>query len=541
MAEAPIIPMHGLPDSGKDLRWPPDDDANSYGKYMEHAAWYGGDVQKLAEVYVGMGAPGSKPQGMVNVVRSWFWGKQAIAPAPRIRIHVPMAADIASTSADLLFSEAPEFAVADEDKNEKIQARLDEIVEQESFTRLLLESAEVASALGGVYLRVTWDQEIAPDRPLLTVIHPDAAVPSFRWGRMVGVTFWHIVKEGDGFTYRHLERHEPGVIYHGLYKGSANNSGGYYRTGGFLGDRVPLTEVPETAALVDGLTDGDIIETGIKRMTAVYVPNMLPNRIDRGSFLGRSDYSGVEGLMDALDETWTSWMRDVRLGRGRIIVPAEYLRTMPNSKGQGGWFDVDQETFTPLEGTPPGELPMTSVQFAIRTTEHMDTATALIERIVSTAGYSASSFGLEGDKEAQTATEIESRERRSFITRDKKAQYWAPALRDILMAALELDQAKFNGPGVAMVKVKFSDSVREDPGRKATAIELLSRASAASISTLVQMASPNMTDDQIKSEVQEIMKEKGMLVPSPALPPTLPGGDYPPVVKPAAPGAKPIK
>jgi len=524
-----------LPKGGDDVRWPPEESANTYGKYDEWAAWYGGDVQKLAMVYVGMGAPGSKPMGMVNVVRSWFWGKQAIAPSPRIRIHVPIAADMTATSADLLFAEAPEFIISDEDANEKIQDRLNVIVEDESFTRSLLEAAEVASALGGVFLRVTWDAEIAPDRPLLTVIHPDAAVPEFRWGRLVAVTFWHTVLEKDGFAYRHLERHEPGVIYHALYKGTHDNHAYYAPGGGILGNRVPLTEVPETAELVDGLTNGDEIETGIKRLTAVYVPNMLPNRLYRGSFLGRSDFSGVEGLMDALDECYTSWIRDLRLGRGRIIVPSEYLRTMPNTKGQGAWFDVDQEVFTPLEGMPPSESAITVSQFAIRTAEHGDTANALIERIVSAAGYSASSFGLDGGNTAErTATEIESRERRSFITRDKKVQYWAPALRDILVAALELDQARFSGPGVAPIKVKFSDSVREDPSRRAQAIELLSRASAASIATLVKMASPDMTDDQIKSEAQTIMKEKGMLVPTPQIPATLVGGDFPQLPKPGA-------
>ena len=84
-----------------------------------------------------------------------------------------------------------------------------------------------------------------------------------------------------------------------------------------------------------GLTNGDEIETGIKRLTAVYVPNMLPNRLYRGSFLGRSDFSGVEGLMDALDECYTSWIRDLRLGRGRIIVPSEYASHDAQHEGAG--------------------------------------------------------------------------------------------------------------------------------------------------------------------------------------------------------------
>jgi hypothetical protein len=493
----------GLPTGTKDLRWPPDSAAPAYSKYAEHSAWYSGDVQKLAEVYVGMGSPGAKPQGLVNVVRSWFWGKQAIAPATRVRIHVPMAADIASTSADLLFSEAPTFAV---DGNVAIQKRLDGIVEQEYFTRLLLEAAEVGSALGGVFFRATWDEEVVPDHPILTVVHPDAVVPEFRYGRLFAATLWQVVDEGDGITWRKLERHERGYIFHGLYRGTKDK----------LGEAAPLTDHPSTAGIVDSLTGSNYIETGVDALTVAYVPNMLPNRLYRGSELGRSDYAGAEILMDALDETYTSWMRDLRLGRGRIILPAEYLRTMPNSKGQGGWFDVEQEAFVGLDGMPPGESPLTLNQFKIRTDEHSETALALLERIVSVAGYSASSFGLNGDQESQTATEVESRERRSFITRDKKAQYWAPALRDILTATLALDKVIFGGPGSAPIQVTITDSVREDPSRRATAVELIARAGAASTETLVRMTNPKWSDSQVKAEVLRIQNEKGMLVPDPA-------------------------
>lgn len=497
-----------------DIPWPPDNLA--YGKYAEHSAWYSGDPQELARAYIGMGTPGAKPQGMVNVVRSWFWGKQAIAPAPRLRIHVPMAADIAATSADLLFSEPPQFAT--DGGSKAIADRLDEIIEAESFTRLLLEAAEVCSALGGVFIRATWDLEVAPDRPLLTVVHPDAAVPEFRYGRMVAVTFWQVLADDSidggqptstGHVYRHLERHERGAIYHGLYKGNRER----------LGEPVPLTELPDTAIFADSLTTGDAIETGIDRLTAVYIPNMLPNRLDRKSRLGRSDYAGAEVLMDALDETFTSWMRDLRLGRGRIIVPAEYLRTMPNSRGQGGWFDLDQEVFAPLEGINPQDPggSITLNQFAIRTNEHRDTAEALIERIVSTAGYSASTFGLDNGtaKMMRTATEVNAREMRSNVTRNKKRTYWQPAIREILVTALMLDVKYFNGPGVAPVEVQLSEAIADDPASIATAVELLSRAGALSDYMKVKMAHPDMDEDDVQAEVKRLQADKGAAVPDP--------------------------
>ena len=93
-----------------DTVWPPKDRFDTYNRYAEHSAWYGGDVQDLAAYYGGPLAINSKPKGLANIVRSWFWGKQAIAPSTRIRIHVPIGGDISATSADLLFgSGLPEF------------------------------------------------------------------------------------------------------------------------------------------------------------------------------------------------------------------------------------------------------------------------------------------------------------------------------------------------------------------------------------------------------------------------------------------------
>jgi A118 family predicted phage portal protein len=528
-----------LPVGGKTYKFPPEDSDNTYGEFREHAAWYSGDVQELASVYVGMGAPGAKPHGLVNVVRSWFWGKQAIATATRIRIHVPFAAEVSTTNADLLFARPPLFLIKDEDAHEDIQDRLDEIVEQEAFSSLLFEAGEISSALGGVYLRMTWDEDVAPDRPLLTCVHPDSAVPTFRFGRLVAVTFWHIVETtvnsdggGSGFVYRHLERHEPGMIYHGCYRGTKE----------FLGTPCPLTECEATADLAEDVNEDGAIPTNITRLTAVYVPNMRPNRVHRDSGLGRSDYAGSEGLMDAIDETITSLMRDVRLGRGRIIVPADFVRTMPNSKGQGGWFDVDQEVFMPLPGMNPAtESSITISQFAIRAKEHQDVAMVLLERAVASMGYSASTFGFMGDASVQTATEIVSRERRSFVTRNKKIQYWTPALRDFLMAVLEFDKVRFKGAGVAPITVKFPEAVTEDPFKRSGSIELLARAGAASIARLVAMSDDTLTDDEIAKEVKAIMKERGMLVPDPTkASPTMTVAGMPGEPTPAPPGAVPV-
>ncbi|MFC8095361.1 phage portal protein [Streptomyces sp. NPDC057301] len=491
-----------LPDT--DAPWPPPRYAAEYRAMRVDDAWYSGDRRRLAEVY--------DREHLRADGRRRLWGRRPPTPGQRdTRLHIPLAADIANISAALLFSEPPTFTVDDT----TAQDRLDELTEASGIANTLLEAAEVAAALGGVYLRVTWDAQLAA-RPLLTVVHADSALPEFAFGLLRAVTFWHELPSDSATVWRHLERHEPGAILHGLYQGTPDR----------LGVRVPLTEHPDVAGLADSLTEqGDAIPTGLAELTACYVPNMLPNRARRGSPLGRSDYQGAHDLMDALDTTWSSWMRDIRLARARLIVPDGYLRA--NGPGQGAAFDQDREVWTPL-AIPPTEqgAGITLSQFAIRVAEHQATAEAITRQAVQSAGYSVQSFGL-GDATAVTATEVVARERRSMITRDVKARYWAPNVADMLHVMLKLDRLLgFSTVPDERPRVQFGDAVSEDPSTTAQTLALIAQAEAASTDTKVRILHPDWSDEQVQTEVDRIREESGTAVPDPITgAPPAPAGD----------------
>ncbi|MEV5527835.1 phage portal protein [Streptomyces prunicolor] len=482
-----------LPDNN--VPWPPPQLARLYGEMRLDAAWYSGDRKHLAEVYRG--------QQHREDGRRRLWARPRHRPDDKRdgRVHIPLAGDIATTSADLLFSEPPTFTV----DTTGTQDRLGELAEADGIANTLLEAAEVAAALGGVYLRATWDTSLAP-RPLLTAVHADAAVPDFRWGQLAAVTFWRELASDAGTVWRHLERHEPGRVLHGLYQGGKDR----------LGTRVPLTEHPEVAALAGSLgPEGDAIETGIAELTAAYVPNIKPNRRHRGSPFGRSDYAApLYDLMDGLDETWSSWLRDIRLARARLIVPDAYLRD--HGPGRGASFDDDREIWQSLNIPPTENAGITLSQFAIRVAEHQATTDSIVQQAVRSAGYSAQSFGLGDQGAAVTATEVTARERRSMITRDKKSRYWGPALSHILFVMLRLDHALFT-PGLVpeRPRITFGDSVSEDPTSTAQTLSLLQQAQAVSTDTKVRWLHPDWDDTTVQAEVDRILTETGAAVPDP--------------------------
>jgi A118 family predicted phage portal protein len=503
------LPANGTP-------WPPKALAAITPTLAEHAAWWAGDVAGLEKTYQSAAwrnRPSQYAGGVVGAVSRMWWGRPVLdggAQATR-KVHVPLAAEIVRASATLLYAEAPSFTV----DNDQTQARLAELVD-DGLLQVLAEGAEEGAALGGHFLQVVWDPEIEPSRPFLSTVAADAALPEFRWGRLVRVTFWHIVRTEGQQVWRHLELHEldeagNGVIRHGLYQGTAAD----------LGVRVPLTDDPSTTGLVtDRLVDGDMISTGSPGLAVVYVPNQRPSswRNDPlGQHLGRSDLAGVESLMDALDEAYSSWMRDIRLGKARLLVNSSALDDL--GPGQGAAFDTDREIFTPLNAPPSSSINAATIAQAeqpeIRFEAHRATCLALIERILAAAGYSPATFGLDNAGAAQTATEVKARQQLSFRTRDGKLRIIRPALSDLLHKLLHVDAAIFGTPITPeRPQVEFPDGVQESLLSLAQTAQALRAAEAASTETLVRMLHPEWDAEQVDAEVAAILDEQAAAVPT---------------------------
>ncbi|MFB6618218.1 phage portal protein [Streptomyces sp. NPDC085524] len=478
--------------------WPPPAWASHYAAMRLDDAWYTGDAARLARIY------GHHPQAPE---RRRLWGRASAEQRTGRRdqrLHVPLAGDIASTSADLLFADMPAVTVEDP----ATQARLSQLLDEGRVQSTLLGAAEQAAALSGVFLRVTWDRDVA-DRPILSVMQPDASIPEFRFGMLRAVNFWRELDgSGESVVWRHIERHESGRIVHALYEG----------TGTSIGHAVPLTEHPDTAEFADSLDadgDGQSISTGIRDLTAAYIPNMLPNRLHRASPIGRSDYAApVHDLFDSLDMVWTSWMRDIRLARGRLIVPDGYLRN--EGPGAGASFDEDREIWHSLKMPPNDGSTITLAQFDIRVEEHARSAEAIVRQAAQAAGYSPQSFGLDGGGRAVTATEVESRTQRSMVTRKKKAGYWRHGIAEMTHVMLQLDAGLFGRPITpSRPRVEFRDGVAESEQSTATTLDLLSRAGAVSTGTKIKILHPDWDDAQVEAERLAILAETGADVPDP--------------------------
>jgi hypothetical protein len=480
----------------------------------EYEAWYSGDPDALGAVYGAQlygGIPRPRPSqyrgGAVGAMARLWWGRPITANQGTTRLHVPAASDLSTYSADALFGDSIR-PVLPPGVPDGMAVQLESDLRESGLAASLLEAAETASWAGGAYLRVFVDPEVA-GTPLVDVLAPDNAVPTWQSGRLVGVIFWRDLNTlGVGRTaevWRHLEQHVVenggGVVYHGLFKGDADT----------LGRQLPLASHPETAPLARLVDEFGGVPTGIRVLDVAYLPNVRPCRALRGTPAGRSDYEGAISFFDALDETWSSWMRDIRLAKGRLIVPRSYLRS--GGPGEGAYFDAEQEVFQAVStlGSADQAMSLEQVQFEIRVEQHERTCAALWRSIMRSAGLSEDAFGEESSGGAATATEINRRGERTTATRSRKILYATPAVGHVLTAWVAYSADVLRTPEMAAVSVSAEwPPDLPNPEAVARTIQLLDAARAVSVREKVRMQHPRWTTDDVDTEVEAIREESGI-------------------------------
>lgn len=524
--------------------WPPAPFDIAFARFRELDAWWSGNAVILSEIYSGKSADTQATHrvngrqykgGVLGSLSKMFLGSPIVEKEQRMRMHLPLAADLCTLSADLLFGEAPQVVFRKPEnitgtKGQKwehpAQARLDAILGSDEAHAELLLLGELSAALGGAYLTVAWDPEVS-DHVFPKAFAADTAVPEFRHGRLVGVRLWTEYHDGND-VFRLVEHHKPGVIEYTLYRGTTKT----------LGKPVQIDTRTETAHYATMRTEADMvltedqtlpetvkIGTGAERLAVVYMKNAAPVRDWRKlgdlAYLGRSDLDGIQDVLDKFDFVWTSLMRDIEIGQGRLVVPEDML-DISAKPGEGASFDIYRQVFTPISGTvgksADGSGPMSVVQFAIRVDEHLRVLEALKKEIASALGYSESHLGIAGAQGMRTATEIDADLSDSERTRDKKALYAKGALAQWAIAALQIDSTVFGGDSVGDLTepptVEFTPVSQADVEKLARVAQMLDMARAASRKEIVRTIHPDWDEDALDEEVNLINREFGVTDPT---------------------------
>lgn len=543
---------------------------HAFDKMAEWAAWYSGDPGRIAAVY---SHPTTGPTGALPWWRFWSRASQARdGVSQRSLVHVPLASDLAALSGALLFGEPPKVRIRsarDDDQSaatpgqcascempapqghvgphltmvadpltglknpsgpapqmplaattpkpqtpeDKSETRLLEIIEEGGVYARLVEAAESAAALGGIYIYPVWDKDLR-DFPIMAIAQSDMAVPEFKHGFLTAVTFHRTISNEGNRVLRLLERHEvegtgasrKAVVLTQLYQGTEARLGTIFQSG--VGDTFAS---PPPAR----------VELPFAELDVEYIPNIRPNRLWRAEYLGVPDIQGSESLLDALDEVYASWMRDIRLAKARILVPREYLRPDVDNSNTPV-FDLDQEIYVGLDmepGMTQDSRSMLAHQFAIRYKEHQETGREIMDRIVSNAGYSPASIGHSSEANQRgTGTALRISEHKTLLTLRRKGSWWKHAVANTLYRMQLIDKEIFQS-GVEAIRptVDISDSIIDNPLELAQTALALNTALAASIETRVRIVNPDWSEGEVDAEVTRIQNEQQAAKPPPTV------------------------
>lgn len=495
---------------GPDQRWPIVAESTA-DLFREYSAWYLGDPATLAKLYrnqseqIGDVRPSQRASGLYGWLARMFWGQPAVGTIGDMdRMHIPAPANISALVSDTLYSEPPTVRIdVKGDAGVKATDRMQEILTDGGVYSVLAESAELASAYGSAYRRITVDKSIS-DYPIVEALPPHCAIPEWRSGRLAAVTFWRVLDDPRNGVLRLLERHEPGLIQHQLRLGTDQT----------LGQVVPLAGHPETQRIAElaraaGSDDG-MIATGIPMLDVIHQPCIRPNPCMPHDAYGRSDYWGSISSFQSLDESWSLWMDALRRAQPLVMVPQEYLKGL--GPGKGATFDPAQRVFTAIRATDPKQpLQIQQVEFSCDVERYERTAAGIWRNITRNTGLSADAFGEEASGAQATATEVGQRGARTVATRARRVPYARSADLTTVKVIAAYDARYYGGKGSTpdgRVSVTFPDGVTPDPKKDAEIVGLLDAAAAISLQVKVKMAHPDWDDVAIQEEVDRIEKEQ---------------------------------
>jgi A118 family predicted phage portal protein len=201
-----------------------------------------------------------------------------------------------------------------------------------------------------------------------------------------------------------------------------------------------------------------------------YVKPAIANNFDPESPLGISIYGNAMDTLKALDIAFDGLNSEIVLGKKRIIVPANAIRTVVDENGKMvRYFDASDEVFSALNIDDEEALKIQDNSVELRITEIRLAIQTLFDILSIQVGFSAGYLSFDGGVAAKTATEVISDNSKTFKTKQSYENNLATGVIDLLDAMRSL--IKTYQLGTVTDKeyiIIFDDSVIEDRNSKAT-------------------------------------------------------------------------
>ena len=451
--------------------------------------------------------------------------------ATRIAFRMNMAKAVCAEMAGLVWGEECAVNVSidglesDEDNPDPLNAFVQKVLDKNAFAEKMQESIEEGLALGGSALKV-WceskhdeDGNEIPDTRKIMIGYAmaDQFVP-LAWDNAKvteGVFVSRIAK--GGWYYTRLEWHRWNgltyVITNELYRSEITKGKDGADSQDILGVRYPLAEI---YPYLDEVT-----EVPVEESLFSYWRTPIANNLDDNSPLGMSIYGNALETLHALDVCYDSFVREFRLGKKRIIVPARAVRMVadPQTGRMLRYFDPNDETYEAMASDSPDDLKITDNSVELRVEEHVAAINAFLSILCLQIGFSAGTFTFDQHTGLKTATEVVSENSKTYKTIKTLQNQIRPAIEHLVRNII--DVAILYGiedEGVTVeslasrgyeVQVTFDDGVTQD--RQTNINEGVMLVGAGMLSKFTFLTDPKygqgLTPEQAQEELARIKEE----------------------------------
>ena len=418
------------------------------------------------------------------------------------------------------------FTATEANPDDPLEKFVKRVLDENNFGVKMLEAIEQAAALGGEAMKVWRDvkrdenggEVDGSEKLRIGWCMADQFVPT-AWdnAQITEGCFISRIAKG-GYYYTRLEWHRwdgaTYVITNELYRSEMYKMGSR-EPQDILGMRVPLAEIYP-------LLDEETTITGIEASLFSYFRTPTANNIDDNSPLGVSIYANAMETLHALDICFDSFVREFRLGKKRIIVPARMVKTVidPQTGVPRRFFDATDETYEALSTDDPDSLKIQDNSVELRVDEHVAAMNAFLNIFCLQVGLSAGTFAFDAKGGLKTATEVVSENSKTYKTVKNFQNMIRPAIvrliDNIIAVAALYDMQTEDGESVAAlrdrgyeVNIAMDDGITQD--RQTNINEGITLVGAGLMSKKTFLTDPKygqgLTEEAADAELQRIAEE----------------------------------
>lgn len=470
-----------------------------------------------------------------------FYRPWHLVPAPTIAdpkaernlYYLSLSKAVCSELAGMIWTDATDISISvngrskDEEKDDPLQRWVLSVLKKNNFDVKMRESIEQAAALGGEAIKV-W-REVKRDREGNEIPGSDRIRVGWCMADQFIPTAWDNAEVSecvfisriakDGFYYTRLEWHlwdgTTYVVKNDLYRSEMKRIGSN-EPQDILGTRVPL-------ATIYPFLDEETTINGIEASLFSYYRTPEANNIDDNSPLGISVYANALETLHALDICFDSFVREFRLGKKRIIVPARMVKTVidPATGIPRRYFDATDETYEALSTDDPDSLKIQDNSVSLRVEEHISAINAFLNVFCLQVGLSSGTFSFDANGGLKTATEVVSENSKTYKTVKNFQNMIRPAVErliDNIIAVGALYEMKTeDGIAVASlrdrgyeVNIAMDDGITQD--RQTNINEGMALVGAGLMSKKTFLTDPKygqaLTEEDAEIEIQRIADEQ---------------------------------